>query len=68
MLLFQVDKLQFRHYAFVLQELMRILIQNFLFLLYGPNSAALSEGENKANSQNAEFDRLLQRDVHALAA
>ncbi len=35
--------------------------ENFLFLLYGPNSAALSEGENKANYQNAEFDRLFDQ-------
>lgn len=34
--------------------------ENFLFLLYGPNSKALTggNGENAANYQNAEFDRL----------
>ncbi len=32
--------------------------ENFLFLLYGPNSKAVSEGENIANYQNADYDRL----------
>jgi ABC-type transport system substrate-binding protein len=34
--------------------------ENFMFLLYGPNSKALSHGngENAANYQNDEFDRL----------
>jgi hypothetical protein len=34
--------------------------ENFLFLLYGPNSKALTggNGENAANYGNAEFDRL----------
>ena len=32
--------------------------ENFLFLLYGPNSAVRSDGENKANYSNPEFDRL----------
>ena len=32
--------------------------ENFLFLLYGPNAAAKSDGENKANYSNPEFDRL----------
>jgi ABC-type transport system substrate-binding protein len=34
--------------------------ENFLFLLYGPNSKALTggNGENAANYSNAEFDRL----------
>ncbi len=34
--------------------------ENFLFLLYGPNSKALTggNGENSSNYQNAEFDRL----------
>jgi oligopeptide transport system substrate-binding protein len=35
--------------------------ENFLFLLYGPNAAASAEGENKANYQNAEFDRLFDQ-------
>ena len=35
--------------------------ENFLFLLYGPNSGAKNGGENKANYQNAEFDRLFER-------
>ena len=34
--------------------------ENFLFLLYGPNSKALTggNGENSSNYQNAEFDKL----------
>ncbi len=32
--------------------------ENFLFLLYGPNSKVASNGENAANYQNPEFDRL----------
>ena len=34
--------------------------ENFLFLLYGPNSKALTkgQGENAANYQNDEYDRL----------
>ena len=32
--------------------------ENFLFLLYGPNSKAKSQGENAANYSNPEFDRL----------
>tara|TARA_R110002049_G_scaffold252263_1_gene426763 strand:- start:62864 stop:65026 length:2163 start_codon:yes stop_codon:yes gene_type:complete len=32
--------------------------ENFFFLLYGPNSIALSGGQNYSNYQNAEFDRL----------
>lgn len=32
--------------------------ENFLFLLYGPNSKTRAEGENTANYQNPEFDRL----------
>ena len=34
--------------------------ENFLFLLFGPNSKALTNGngENSANYQNAEFDKL----------
>ena len=35
--------------------------ENFLFLLYGPNSTLKSDGENKANYQNLEFDRLYER-------
>jgi ABC-type transport system substrate-binding protein len=32
--------------------------ENFLFLLYGPNAKAAKNGENAANYNNAEFDRL----------
>lgn len=35
--------------------------ENFLFLLYGPNSKAKAEGENAANYQNEEYDRLYER-------
>jgi len=37
--------------------------ENFLFMLYGPNSKALTHGngENSANYQNPEFDRLFQQ-------
>jgi ABC-type transport system substrate-binding protein len=35
--------------------------ENFLFLLYGPNSTVKNDGENKANYQNPEFDRLYER-------
>ena len=31
--------------------------ENFLFLLYGPNSKAKSEGENAANYENPEYDK-----------
>ncbi|MEQ1804503.1 MAG: ABC transporter substrate-binding protein [Burkholderiaceae bacterium] len=31
--------------------------ENFLFLLYGPNSKAKADGENTANYENAEFDK-----------
>ena len=36
--------------------------ENFLFLLYGPNSKALTKGngENTANYQNPEFDKLFE--------
>ena len=36
--------------------------ENFLFLLYGPNSQALTQGNgnNTANYQNDEFDRLFE--------
>ena len=32
--------------------------ENFLFLLYGPNSKMKAQGENAANYSNPEFDRL----------
>ncbi|MEJ2362387.1 MAG: ABC transporter substrate-binding protein [Gammaproteobacteria bacterium] len=32
--------------------------ENFLFLLYGPNSEVSSQGENSANYSNPKFDRL----------
>ncbi len=32
--------------------------ENFFFLLYGPNSIAISGGQNYSNYQNSEFDRL----------
>jgi ABC-type transport system substrate-binding protein len=37
--------------------------ENFLFLLYGPNSKALThgQGENSANYQNDEYDRLYEK-------
>ena len=35
--------------------------ENFLFLLYGPNAAVRFDGENKANFQNAEYDRLFEQ-------
>jgi ABC-type transport system substrate-binding protein len=35
--------------------------ENFLFLLYGPNSKSKHEGENVANYENPEFDRLYRR-------
>lgn len=35
--------------------------ENFLFLLYGPNSKVVSQGENASNYQNAEFDELFVR-------
>jgi len=37
--------------------------ENFLFLLYGPNAKSTTggHGENAANYQNAEFDRLFER-------
>jgi len=34
--------------------------ENFLFLLYGPNAKAQHGGENAANYQNPEFDRLFE--------
>lgn len=35
--------------------------ENFMFLLYGPNSKAKTRGENAANYVNPEFDRLFER-------
>lgn len=35
--------------------------ENFLFLLYGPNGKVLSGGQNAANYQNAEFNRLFEK-------
>jgi oligopeptide transport system substrate-binding protein len=35
--------------------------ENFLFLLYGPNSKATKGGENAANYINPEFDKLFAR-------
>jgi len=35
--------------------------ENFLFLLYGENAKAIHGGENAANYQNAEYDRLFER-------
>lgn len=35
--------------------------ENFLFLLYGPNGKAEHQGENAANYQNAEYDRLFNQ-------
>ena len=35
--------------------------ENFLFLLYGPNGKAKHGGENAANYQNPEFDRLFEQ-------
>jgi ABC-type transport system substrate-binding protein len=35
--------------------------ENFLFLLYGPNSKSLHEGENTANYDNPEYDKLYRR-------
>jgi ABC-type dipeptide transport system, periplasmic component len=35
--------------------------ENFLFLLYGKNAKAINGGENAANYQNAEFDRLFEQ-------
>ena len=32
--------------------------ENFLFLFYGPNAKSVSDGENTANYQNPEFDKL----------
>jgi ABC-type transport system substrate-binding protein len=35
--------------------------ENFLFLLYGPQSKVRVQGENAANYESAEFDRLFDR-------
>ncbi len=35
--------------------------ENFLFLLYGPNSKLGHNGENAANYRNSEFDRLFEQ-------
>ncbi|EGV51512.1 oligopeptide ABC transporter periplasmic component [endosymbiont of Riftia pachyptila (vent Ph05)] len=35
--------------------------ENFLFLLYGPNAKVKGEGENAANYENPEFDRLFNK-------
>lgn len=35
--------------------------ENFLFLLYGPQSRAKSQGENASNYANPEYDRLFER-------
>ena len=35
--------------------------ENFLFLLYGPNAKSVSDGENVANYQNPEYDRLFEK-------
>ncbi|MFN0041188.1 MAG: ABC transporter substrate-binding protein [Burkholderiales bacterium] len=35
--------------------------ENFLFLFHGPQSRALKNGENTANYQNPEFDRLFEK-------
>jgi len=35
--------------------------ENFLFLLYGPNAKSKTEGENNANFENPEYDRLYQQ-------
>ncbi len=38
--------------------------ENFLFLLYGPNSKVDVEGENSSNYANAEYDQLFNRMKH----
>jgi ABC-type transport system substrate-binding protein len=35
--------------------------ENFLFLLYGPNSKVKTDGENVSNYLNPEFDKLFER-------
>ena len=39
--------------------------ENFLFLLYGPNAKSKTEGENVANYENPEYDKLY-RELQAL--
>lgn len=34
--------------------------ENFMFLLYGPNNKVDAQGENAANYQNSDFDRLFE--------
>ena len=38
--------------------------ENFYFLLYGPEARTKSQGENSANYQSAEFDRLFSKMKH----
>ena len=38
--------------------------ENFLFLLYGPNSQVVDHGENSSNFQLAEYDHLFERMRH----
>ncbi len=35
--------------------------ENFLFLFYGPNAKSVSDGENTANYQNPEYDKLFSQ-------
>lgn len=35
--------------------------ENFLFLLYGPNSMVKQDGQNAANYENPDFDRLFEK-------
>lgn len=35
--------------------------ENFMFLLYGPNSKVTSQGENASNYSNPQFDRLFEK-------
>jgi ABC-type transport system substrate-binding protein len=35
--------------------------ENFLFLLYGPQARSKSQGENAANYENPEYDRLFEK-------
>ncbi|MCL4315522.1 MAG: ABC transporter substrate-binding protein [Gammaproteobacteria bacterium] len=35
--------------------------ENFMFLLYGPNAKAVKNGENAANYDNPEFNKLFER-------
>lgn len=35
--------------------------ENFLFLFYGPNGSAKQGGENMANYENAEYDKLFEK-------